>query len=117
MIDRSGAHRPVRGNVARVGAVLAVAFSVLAAGAGYWQVYRASDLSDAPDNPVVVAAQRSVPRGSIVDRDGVTLASNRKDANGEPYRVYRDTSMSPVIGYASRFFGTAGLERSYDAQL
>ncbi|HET7028442.1 MAG TPA: penicillin-binding protein 2, partial [Candidatus Limnocylindrales bacterium] len=37
--------------------------------------------------------------------------------NGEPYRVYRDSSMSPVIGYASRFFGTAGLERSYDAQL
>ena len=25
--------------------------------------------------------------------------------------------MSPVIGYASRQFGTAGLERTFDAQL
>jgi penicillin-binding protein A len=114
---RSGAHRPVGGNVARVGIVLAVAFGVLAAGAGYWQVYRAPDLSDAADNPVVIAAQRKVERGTIRDRDGTVLASNKKDANGEPYRLYRDRSMSPVLGYASRLFGTAGLERSFDGEL
>jgi peptidoglycan glycosyltransferase len=116
-VVRSGAHRPVGVNVIRVGVALAAAFAVLAAGAGYWQVFRANDLTDAPDNPVVIAAQRTVPRGTIRDRDGTVLASNRKDANGEPYRVYRDQAMSPVIGYASRFFGTAGLERAYDAQL
>jgi penicillin-binding protein A len=116
-MPRSGAHRPVGGNVARVGIVLGVAFAVLAAGAGYWQVYRGPDLSDAADNPVVIAAQRNVERGTIRDRDGTVLASNKKDANGEPYRVYRDRSMSPVLGYASRLFGTAGLERAYDAQL
>jgi peptidoglycan glycosyltransferase len=109
--------RPVGGNIARVGIAVAVAFAVLAAGAGFWQVYRAPDLSDAPDNPLVIAAQRRVERGTIRDRDGVVLASNRKDANGERYRVYRDPVMSPVIGYASRLFGTAGLERTYDAQL
>jgi peptidoglycan glycosyltransferase len=117
MIGRAGAHRPVGGNVARVGVALAVAFAILAAGAGYWQVYRATELADAPDNPVVVAAQLTVPRGRIVDRDGTVLASNRKAANGVLYRVYKDDSMSPVIGYASRLFGTAGLERSFDAQL
>ncbi|HEY3524511.1 MAG TPA: penicillin-binding protein 2 [Candidatus Limnocylindrales bacterium] len=113
----SRALRPVGANVARVGAVLALAFAVLAGGAGFWQVYRASDLSDAPDNPLVIAAQRRVERGTITDRDGVVLARNRKDANGEPYRVYTDPAMSPVVGYASRLFGTAGLERSFDAQL
>ncbi len=115
--DRAGAHRPVGGNVARVGVVLALAFAVLAAFAGYWQVVRAPDLSTAPDNPLVIAAQRNVARGTITDRYGTVLASNRKDGNGEPYRVYRDRSMSPVIGYASRIFGTAGLERAYDGVL
>ncbi len=109
--------RPVGTNVARVGTVLAVAFAVLAAGAGFWQVYRAQDLSHAPDNPLVIAAQRRVERGRILDRDGVVLSRNRKDANGETYRVYTDPAMSTVIGYASRQFGTAGLERSFDAEL
>jgi penicillin-binding protein A len=111
------ARRPIGGNIARVGVVIALAFAVLAAGAGYWQVYQAVELSDAPDNPLVVAAQRNVERGTISDRDGTVLASNKKDSNGEPYRVYRDRSMSPVLGYASRVFGTAGLERTFDAQL
>lgn len=113
---RSG-RRPVGQNVGRLGVTLALAFVVLAAGAGYWQVWRAQELSTAPDDPAVVAAARHVVRGQIKDRTGTVLATSRKDANGEPYRVYTDPSMSPVIGYASRFFGTAGLEHTYDAQL
>jgi penicillin-binding protein A len=109
--------RPVGPNIARVGLALAVAFGALAAGAGYWQVVRAGPLSSARDNPAVVAAQRQALRGRIVDRDGTVLADNRRDQNGEPYRIYRDPVMSPVIGYASRQFGTAGLERAYDAAL
>jgi len=108
---------PVGPNIARVGIALSVAFGALAAGAGYWQVVRSAPLSAAPDNPAVIAAQRQAPRGRIVDRDGTVLADNKRDSNGEPYRVYRDSAMSPVIGYASRLFGTAGLERTYDAQL
>lgn len=110
-------HRPVGPNIARVGLALAVAFGALAAGAGYWQVVRSAPLSAAPDNPAVIAAARKAVRGQILDRDGTILADNRKDANGEPYRVYRDPAMSPVIGYASRQFGTAGLERTYNGVL
>jgi penicillin-binding protein A len=109
--------RPVAANVARVGLSLAVAFGALAAGAGYWQVFEASRLSAAPDNPAVVAAARNAVRGRILDRDGRILATNRRDANGEPYRIYPDISVAPVVGYASRVFGSAGLERAYDAQL
>ena len=108
---------PVGPNIARGGIALSVAFGALAAGAGYWQVVRSAPLSARPDNPAVIAAQRQALRGRIVDRDGTVLADNKRDANGEPYRVYRDTAMSPVIGYASRQFGTAGLERAYDAEL
>jgi peptidoglycan glycosyltransferase len=74
-------------------------------------------LSSAPDNPAIIAAQRNVVRGRILDRDGTVLASSRKDRNGEPYRVYVDASIANVVGYASRQFGTSGLERAYDAQL
>ncbi|MHB8459557.1 MAG: peptidoglycan D,D-transpeptidase FtsI family protein [Candidatus Limnocylindrales bacterium] len=112
-----GAPRPVDRNIGRVGLVLAVAFAALAAGAGYWGVVRSADLSTAADDPGVIAAARATPRGLILDRHGTVLASNRKDANGVPYRVYRDRSMSPVIGYDSRFYGLAGLERTYDAEL
>jgi peptidoglycan glycosyltransferase len=117
-IGRAGRSRhPVGPNIARVGIALSVAFGALAAGAGYWQVVRSAPLAAEPDNPAVVAAQRQALRGRIVDRDGAVLADNKRDSNGEPYRVYRDPAMSPVIGYASRLFGTAGLERTYDAEL
>jgi peptidoglycan glycosyltransferase len=113
----AGSRRPIGTAIARVGLALAVAFGALAAGAGYWQVFQAQELSSSPDNPVVIAAARSAVRGQIFDRDGTLLVSSRRDENGEPYRTYRDNTFSPVIGYASRQFGTAGLERAYDAEL
>ena len=113
----TAARKPVARNIARVGLSLAIAFGVLAAGAGYWQVIRSTDLSSAPDDPAVIAAARNAPRGRILDRNGTVLASNKKDKNGEPYRVYKDTSMTPVLGYSSLIYGTAGLERTYNAEL
>jgi penicillin-binding protein A len=109
--------RPIGRNVSRVGLTLAIAFASLAAGAGYWQVIRSVDLSSAPDDPAVIAAARQAPRGRILDRNGTVLASNKLDANHEPYRDYRYAAFSPVIGYASRQYGRAGLELTYDAQL
>ena len=101
----------------RVSLVLAIAFGGLAVGAGYWQVIRSAELSRSPDDAAVIAAARNVLRGEIVDRDGVRLAWNKRDANGEPYRVYASTALSGVIGYASRQFGTTGLESAWNAQL
>ncbi len=101
----------------RVVLALAIAFGGLAAGAGYWQVVRSSELSSAPNDAAVLAAARRVIRGVITDRDGERLAWNKRDANGEPYRVYASNSLSGVIGYASLRFDKAGLERQWDAQL
>jgi len=109
--------RSVGANVTRVGMAMAIAFAGLAAGAGYWQVFEARTLSAAPDNPAVIAAARNAVRGRILDRNGTVLAANDRDANGEPFRTYRTRAVSPVLGYASRQFGTAGLERTFDAQL
>jgi peptidoglycan glycosyltransferase len=101
----------------RVGLALALAFGGLALGAGYWQVIESSNLSSAGDDAAVIAAARNVKRGEIFDRDGERLAWNKKDRNGEPYRVYASDSLSAVIGYSSRQYGTAGLENAWNAQL
>jgi len=100
-----------------LGVALSLAFGAIAAGAGYWQVLRSQDLAASPDDIAVIAASRQVVRGVILDRDGGTLATSKRDANGEPYRVYASRSVSGVIGYASRLYGSAGLERAYDAQI
>ncbi|TAK03071.1 MAG: penicillin-binding protein 2 [Chloroflexota bacterium] len=101
----------------RIGLAMAVAFGAIAAGAGYWQVWRSAELSSAPDDAAVVAASRRVVRGEITDREGERLAWSVEDANGEPYRVYLSRSISGVVGYASRTYGSAGLERAFDAEL
>lgn len=101
----------------RVALLLAFLFGGLALGAGYWQVIESANLSSAGDDAAVIAAARNVLRGEIFDRDGVRLAWNKRDKNGEPYRVYASTALAPVIGYASRQYGTTGLENAWNAQL
>ncbi|HEY4190648.1 MAG TPA: penicillin-binding protein 2 [Candidatus Limnocylindrales bacterium] len=111
------ARRAIGGNIWRTGVALAASFAVLAVGAGWWQVVDAQRLSRAPDNPAVIAVARRALRGPIVDRDGRWLARSVRDKNGEAVRQYRDDSISQVVGYASRQYGTAGLERTYNAEL
>lgn len=101
----------------RVGLALAIAFGGLAVGAGYWQVIESAKLSSSGDDAAVIAAVRNVKRGEIFDRDGVRLAWNKQDRNGEPFRTYASDALAPVIGYASRQFGTAGLENAWNAEL
>jgi peptidoglycan glycosyltransferase len=103
--------------VFRTGIAVACAFSILAAGAGWWQVVEAQRLATSPDNPAVIAIARRSLRGPIVDRNGQWLARSARDANGEATREYRDDVVSHVVGYASRKYGTAGLERVYNAEL
>jgi peptidoglycan glycosyltransferase len=109
--------RGIRANVFRTGVAVMAAFSVLSVGAGWWQVAEAERLSTAPDNPAVIAIARRALRGEIEDRNGLWLARSDRDANGEALRWYRDDTISQVVGYASRKYGTAGLERTYNAQL
>src|SRR3972149_6776392 len=70
-----------------------------------------------PRPPAVRGGTRRFVRGEITARDGERLAWSVEDENGEPYRVYLSRSLSGVVGYASRTYGTAGLERAFDAEL
>ncbi len=118
LVTRPRRPAPLGRTIGHIGLALSVAFAGLALGAGYWQVVRSTDLSTDPGNPIVIAAARNVVRGTIVDRAGKVLASNKRDPDtGEPIRLYSDAAFSTVIGYSSRQFGTAGLERAWNAQL
>jgi peptidoglycan glycosyltransferase len=115
---RPAARRPgIGATLGRIGLVMSVAFGALAAGAGYWQVWRATELSSSADDAAVISANRHVVRGEITDRDGERLAWSENDEHGEPHRRYLSRSISGVVGYASRIYGSAGLERAYDAEL
>ena len=118
----AGASRPAAARsaaaIVHVAVVLSLAFGTLAGGRSATGGSSARPSSRrSPYDPAVIAAARTVPRGRILDRDGKVLARNEKDSNGEYYRVYAGDAISHVVGYASRRYGRAGLERAYDAEL
>jgi penicillin-binding protein A len=117
MLNSVGTRRPLGRTTVHVAIVLSAAFALIAGAVGYWGVVAASSLANSPNDAAVIAATRNIPRGRILDRDGKVLASNKKDANGDLYRVYAGSAISQVVGYASPRYGRAGLERSYDAEL
>jgi len=53
-----------------------------------------------------------ITRGSILDRDGAVLALT-KDGR----RVYPNPDLGQIVGYASRLYGTTGIEQSFDGYL
>jgi len=117
MLGQTAGSRPLSRTTIHVAILISAAFAILAGAAGYWGVVRATDLARSPDDAAVIAASRTVPRGQILDRDGTVLARNEADENGELFRVYISATVSQVVGYASRIYGRAGLERTYDAEL
>ena len=63
-------------NVRRLGFYLMLAFAVVSASAVWWQVLEAPQLAVRPDNPEVIAARRSLLRGTIFDTTGQALATS-----------------------------------------
>ncbi len=67
----------------RLSIVLALVYAGLAAGLGWWQLVQAQALTVDPANPLSQAAERSAPRGTIYDSQGVVLAQT----TGRPRRA------------------------------
>jgi penicillin-binding protein A len=117
MLRGTAARHSLGRTTIHVAIVISLAFGLLAGASGYWAVVEAPGLVRSPNDAAVIASARTVPRGKILDRTGKVLADNKKDANGEFYRVYAGRATSQVVGYASSVYGRAGLERAYDAEL
>ncbi len=100
-------------NVRRLGLYLMLSFAVVSGSIAWWQVVEAPQLAMRPDNPEVLAARRSLPRGTIFDASGQVLASSEV-IDGLSRRTYTDAAFTHVIGYSSLRFGSTGLERAYE---
>ena len=100
-------------NVRRLGVYFMLAFAVVSASIVWWQVVEADSLATRADNPEVIAARRSLPRGTIFDSEGQLLASSEV-IDGLSHRTYADPAFTHVIGYSSLRFGTTGLERAFE---
>ena len=92
-----------------IGTAFLIGFGILAAGAGYWQIWRAPQLAAAPANPRTVEAELRALRGALLDRSGEILSESV-----EGKRVSRRPESAHVTGYYSRRYGTSGTERAYD---
>jgi peptidoglycan glycosyltransferase len=100
-------------NVRRLSVYLVLAFAAVSGALTWWQVLDAQELAARQDNPQVIAARRSAPRGSIFDARGQLLASSVV-VDGISRRTYVDPAFTHVIGYASLRFGATGVERAWD---
>lgn len=100
-------------NIRRLSLYLVLAFASVSGGLAWWQVFDAQELAVRQDNPQVIAAHRSLPRGSIFDAQGQLLASSQV-VDGTSRRTYTDPAFSHVIGYASLRFGATAVEQAWD---
>ncbi|MGA9533971.1 MAG: FtsW/RodA/SpoVE family cell cycle protein [Anaerolineales bacterium] len=90
--------------------------SALALALGWWVLIRAPELTRRNDNPRRALAERYSTRGTIVDRQGQTLAGVSGE-RGEYARTYPVSDAGPIVGFDSARYGQAGLESSLDSLL
>jgi peptidoglycan glycosyltransferase len=106
----------IAANLPRLATAMLVGFTVLVLAMSWWQVVIAAPLEAQPDNPALIAAHRSQPRGTITDRRGTVLASTTV-VEDLARRTYLDQASTHLLGYASLRYGTAGVERAWDELL
>jgi peptidoglycan glycosyltransferase len=85
------------------------------------QLVRAPALRESVNNPRNAAQVYDNQRGNIYASDGTLLAQSVRSGSANPFqylRKYPQGSLySQVVGYASRYYGTAGIENEYNQQL
>lgn len=98
------------------GLTMIVMLLALAILTGYWQAARGPSLAARDDNPRLVLAERQIPRGAILDREGQPLAFSQNSPDGY-VRQYPEPAAEPVVGYYSLRYGVGGAEAAFDGDL
>lgn len=100
-------------SVIQVATALFVFLAAAALVAGWWAYVRGPDLLTRTDNARRAIADRSVPRGSLLDRHMLPLAET-SGQTGEMKRRVLYPELGPIIGYSHPTYGQSGLEASLD---
>ncbi len=103
--------------IGQVGRLLVGMFVFQMAWVAFWQVARAPDLAFDPRNPRMIAAEKRIHRGAILDRMlrplALTPAAGEQGLRQYPYGPL----FAHSVGYRSARAGKAGLEHALDAHL
>ena len=106
-----------------LGLVLILCFTLILLQLVNIQVRQASSLNASSENPRNITEQYDNNRGMIRAANGAVLAKSVKVPGAGPdtdqyYRTYpTGTLFSGIVGYSSKFRGTAGVEYVYNTQL
>jgi peptidoglycan glycosyltransferase len=106
-----------------LGLVLILCFTLILLQLVNIQVRQASSLNASSNNPRNITKQYDNNRGMIRAANGAVLAKSVKVPGAGPdtdqyYRTYpTGTLFSGIVGYSSKFRGTAGVEYVYNTQL
>jgi peptidoglycan glycosyltransferase len=109
--------RRIRG----LGVILLLAFALVIAQLVNIQKVKAPSLQASAFNPRNQAKSFDNNRGNIYATDGTLLADSVQSKEASPHQYLRQypqgSLYSQVVGYASPFYGTAGIESEYNDQL
>jgi len=95
----------------------ALLFVALLVGLTYVQVWAAPKLKTNPSNTRAIEQEMRVDRGLIYSADGVELAVNHQEGQDFLRDYPQGDLTSPWLGYNSRQYGRAGIERLYNEEL
>ncbi|GKX68038.1 peptidoglycan D,D-transpeptidase FtsI family protein [Inconstantimicrobium mannanitabidum] len=84
----------------------------------YFQLFKAPQIAEKPNNVRLMAKRNEVLRGTIFDRNGLALTKSEKVDPVTQKRTYTQGEYyGNIIGYASPKYGYSQLEKSFDNQL
>jgi peptidoglycan glycosyltransferase len=87
-----------------------LAFAALSVWPAYWQVVRSEELSFHNRNPRLLAVEREIRRGRILDRHDKVLAENGPEPGSRVQPA--GPVASQIVGYRDDNYGLAGIEAS-----
>jgi peptidoglycan glycosyltransferase len=110
--------------IRRLGIFMVLCFLALFVQLNNIQVLKANSLANSPNNPRILALQRSQTRGSILSSDGVALAYSVLAPKGSYYKYqrvydpYTATLFAQTVGFDSLIYGNyRGVEAQYNSFL
>lgn len=107
-----------RKKILRVLSVMVLLNITLVLYLSYFQIFQADKIKQNSYNKRLWANEDKVLRGSFYDRNKKILVYSVKDEEEKINRIYKyDHLYSHIIGYSSREYGKAGLEKSYNSYL
>ncbi len=115
--QQTAVHRPRSAvYITPLAAALLATLAAAALTAGWWGFVRGPALLTRSDNPRRALADRSVPRGAILDRHNTPLVET-VGAPGEFTRRVLTPQLGPVLGYNHAVYGETGVEAGLDTYL